>query len=160
MDKIREMLKKYKEAYVSIGIHEDAGVYPGQNPPSVVEVALWNEFGTETSPSRSFIRSTMDEKESLINKWREEMIDNILFKEWTVEKALTAMGFRIQILVQNKIKSNVPPPLKESTAREKLAKDLRWFVLVQVYPMTFALLMGSHCMWGEKISRSSAIGSR
>lgn len=117
---IKKMMAKQKGAYVSIGFHEDAGTYPdGQ---SVVEVALWNEFGTETSPARSFIRSVMDENEQKLNLWREEMIDNVVAKGWTVEKALEAIGFRIQVLIQNKIKSNVPPPLADSTAKAKSAK--------------------------------------
>lgn len=129
---VDELLKKIGHrvnSYVSIGIHQDAGTYEDAGdikgygePVSVVEVALWQEFGTESIPSRSFIRTTMDDNSSKINAWRTEMIENILFKGWTVEKALEAIGLRIQILIQNKIKSNVPPPLAESTANAKLAK--------------------------------------
>lgn len=122
VDRIRKVLAQYKEAFVSVGIHEDAGVYPGSNPPSVVEVALWNEFGTETSPERSWLRSTIDQNAGKINEWREEMIGNILEKGWTVQKALETIGFRIQLLLQNKIKSNVPPPLAPSTANYKQAQ--------------------------------------
>lgn len=115
--RLMDILKKHPKAYVSIGIHEGAGEYPdGQ---SVMEVALWNEFGTETIPERSFIRSAIDQNEGKINSWRDEVITNIVEKGWTVEKALETMGFRIQLLIQNKIKSNVPPPLAESTAAAK-----------------------------------------
>lgn len=119
-ERFKKIIHQYSHAYVTIGVHEGAGSY--DNGVSVVEVALWNEFGTETTPSRSFIRSTMDDKEQVINQWRDEMIANILFKQWTVEKALEAMGFRIQLLIQNKIKSNVPPALADSTMRAKIKK--------------------------------------
>lgn len=117
-------IKGAKNSYVSIGIHNDAGSYTeGKNPPEVYEVALWNEFGTDRGvPERSFIRSTIDENEGLFQSWRQEMIVNILEKNWTLEKALSAIGFRIQTLVQNKIKSNVPPPNAPSTVAEK-ARD-------------------------------------
>lgn len=117
--KFLENLKGASRSYVTIGLHEDAGSYSGTNPPSVVEVGLWNEFGTATSPERSWLRSAIDESEGQINAWREEAINNMIHKGWTLEKALHMMGFRIQVLVQNKIKSNVPPPNAESTAEAK-----------------------------------------
>lgn len=120
--RIKELLKKASGAYVTIGIHEDAGAYPGGQ--SVVSVALWNEFGTSTSPQRSFFRSAIDENETLINTWREEAIDKMLNQGWTVEKALTMIGFRIQVLIQNKIKSNIPPPNKPSTVKAKQASGV------------------------------------
>lgn len=106
-------------AYVAIGVHEDAGTY-GDGGPDVVEVALWNEFGTTNMPERSFIRSAIDDGMEQINQWREEFLTKMLTDGWTERKALEAMGFRIQTLIQNKIKSNVPPPLAESTVQAKM----------------------------------------
>jgi hypothetical protein len=114
-----ERIGKGADSYVSVGVHEGAGSYPdGQ---SVVEVALWNEYGTRTVPERSFLRSTVDENIPLLNQWREEMIKKVLHEGWTVHKALEAIGFRIQVLIQNKIKSNVPPPNAPSTVDAKNA---------------------------------------
>jgi len=122
-DKFVQQMKKIKDGYVSIGVHEGAGHYTeGNHPPEVYQVALWNEFGTERSPSRSFIRSTMDENADKINQWREEMLENIAEKGWDIEKALDAMGFRIAQLIRNKIMSNVPPPNAPSTIAAKEAK--------------------------------------
>ena len=124
-------LKGAKESFVTIGLHEDAGQYTGaKNNPSVVEVGLWNEFGTEKSPERSFIRSTIDENQSLINNWRDEAINNMIIKGWTLGKALEMMGFRIQVLIQNKIKSNMPPPLAKSTAEAKISHGLAPVTLI------------------------------
>lgn len=115
--KFLEAAGKFAEAYVTIGVHEGAGQYPGGQ--GVYQVALWNEFGTEHIPERSFVRATIDENESKINKWRDEMMDNVITKNWSVEKALTTMGFRIQVLIQNKIKSNVPPVNAPGTIKAK-----------------------------------------
>lgn len=115
--KFKEMLKKLQSAYVTIGIHENAGQY--EDGTSVVNVALWNEFGTERIPERSFFRSALTENEGKINQWREEAISNIMEKGWTVKKALDMVGFRVQLLIQNKIKSNVPPPNAPSTIESK-----------------------------------------
>lgn len=110
-------IKGAKTSYVTIGIHNDAGEY--EDGTEVYQVALFNEFGTQTAPERSFMRSAIDENDALINQWREEMVDNILNKDWSIEKALNAIGFRIQQLIQNKIKSNVPPPNEQSTKNQK-----------------------------------------
>lgn len=128
MSQFRKVLIAYSTARVTIGLHEDAGTYPGTDPPSVVEVGLWNEFGTRFSPERSWLRSAIDENESQINAWREAAIRAIVDEfalHGVVTKAffhkqLSSIGFKIQVLVQNKIKSNIPPPNTEETA---MAKD-------------------------------------
>lgn len=109
--------KRHIGAYVSIGVHEGAGAYP--DGTLIAEVALFNEFGTETAPERSFIRSTLEEHKADLNRWRQEFLQKMLLEGWTTEKALNAMGFRIAELVRNKIKSNVPPPNAPSTLRAK-----------------------------------------
>lgn len=129
-DKIFKELKKLNGSYVTVGIHQDAGQYPdGQD---VVQVALCNEFGTDTIPERSFFRSAIDGNQSKINAWQEEALERVLSGQWTAEHALESIGFKIQILIQNKIQSNVPPPNAPSTVRKKmnsgtLPKSIRIF---------------------------------
>jgi len=133
----RRNLKGVQHSYVTIGLHEGAGNYP--SGVSVVQVGLWNEFGVEPhtvnppkgqgymhpgQPERSFIRSTIRENSDKINRWRVEMIRNMMKKNWTVEKCLRAMGTRIQILIQNKIKSGVEPVNAPSTLAAKAAKGV------------------------------------
>lgn len=117
--RIRKAVESAKGAYVTIGVHDDAGKYSTSNAPEVAEVALWNEFGTGTIPERSFLRSAIDGNEGKINEWREEAINNIVEGRWNTKKALEAIGLRIQILIQNRIKSNVPPPNADSTIAAK-----------------------------------------
>lgn len=104
--------------YLTVGFHAGA-VYP--DGTSVVKVALWNEFGTEHAPERSFIRSAVRDNEHLIKKWRAEVIINMVTKGWGVEKALATLGTRLVELIKNKIKSDVPPPNAPRTqARKRL----------------------------------------
>jgi hypothetical protein len=129
--KVRDRLKTLGKAYVTIGVHDDAGKYSeGNPPPDVVEVALWMEYGTETIPERSFIRSTVDENVSKINQWREEAVRKIIFERLSVEKALESIGIKVQFLIQNKIKSNVPPPLAPSTKAAKQRKGVAPVTLI------------------------------
>lgn len=122
-------LDQIKKSYVTIGIYEDAGSY--ENGETVIKVALGNEFGTDTIPERSFFRSAIDDNLDKINKWREEMIVNIFENNWPVEKALRAIGLRIQVLVQNKIKSNIPPDNSPATKAHKLKEGVGQKTLIE-----------------------------
>lgn len=132
-DSLKKVIASTPTAYVTIGIHEDAGQYTkGANPPSVVQVALWNEFGTEHIPQRSFFRSAIDENIVKIEALRDKMVTNILINGWKPERALEAIGLFVQTLIQNKIKSNVGPAYgtgmgnsPETIARAQAEKQAR-----------------------------------
>lgn len=110
MKNFKAVFSKVFESYVTIGIHEDAGKYTkGANPPSVIDVALWNEFGTDKIPERSYFRATLEANASKIEVFRDEMCKRVLLNGWTQERALEAIGLYVQTLIQAKIRSNVPP---------------------------------------------------
>lgn len=118
MNRFLKGMDGLRKAHVTIGFHDDSGSYP-EGEPDVVEVALWNEFGTKNMPQRSFIRSAVDENEQRINKWREKALELIVKEGWPVDKALSMIGQNVVTLIQNKIKSNVPPPNADATRDEK-----------------------------------------
>lgn len=128
-DKFRKRMKSVKGSYVSIGIFEGAGEY--EDGTSVIQVGFWNEFGTENIPSRPFIRSALDGKVGLINKWREDLVHQIMEGKITPEKALESLGFRIRELIKNNINSNMPPPNAASTAAHKQAQGIAPRTLVE-----------------------------
>ena len=120
--KLRVALESANGSYVSVGINEGSKRY--DDGVTVAQVALWMEFGTEVGgevrcPQRSFLRSTFREQQATINAFRLEGLRNLMLKGWSVEKALTMIGFRTVVLIQNKIKSNVPPPLSPAYAALK-----------------------------------------
>lgn len=117
MDRLLKELPKMKKAYVSVGVHSDAEPYA--DGAEVAQVALWNEFGTKKTPQRSFIRAAINEHIDQINIWREEALVNIIENGWSVKKSMDGLGYKIVVLIQNKIKSNVPPPNKPSTRKHK-----------------------------------------
>lgn len=124
-------MKAVHGSHTSIGVHESAGSYPGTDAPSVAEVALWNEFGTEHAPERSYMRKAYKDNEKLINQWKAELMKQVQDGELSVSAALDALGFRFQTLVQNAIQSNPPPPNAESTLEAKRragvgTKTLQW----------------------------------
>jgi hypothetical protein len=117
--KIVSEIKKTKNSYVTVGVHEGAGKYPSGE--DVGEVALYNEFGTGSIPARPFMAMAIDGGMSKIDSWREEAISKIMDGTITAKKGLELIGFRTQVLVQNQIKSNTPPPNAPSTIKAKQA---------------------------------------
>ena len=116
-DKLRKEMKKSNGVRVDIGIHDDAGEYKdGEN---VAQVGYWNEFGTETIPERSWMRSTIDDNMSYLQNLQSDLADKIHSGETSMHKALSVIGFRIQALLQNKIQSNIAPVNAESTLKQK-----------------------------------------
>ena len=55
--KLKKMLEELGKLEVAVGIQEGEK-YP--DGTSVLDVAMWNELGTETIPSRPFIRDSVD----------------------------------------------------------------------------------------------------
>ena len=125
----KEQFKKLKRTaqrmihgpFVTIGVHTDAGEY--KSGVSVVEVALWTEFGTsgpgDGVPEYAWLRTAITKNKAKIEKMRSHVVKKVQAGEMDVEQALEYMGFNIQMLVQNNIKSNLPPPNAPSTAASK-----------------------------------------
>lgn len=129
-ENLPKRLRSFQSSYVTIGVHDGAGTYPGGDAPEVVEVALWMEFGTRDVPERSYLRSVVNESGDQIRGFMEEAAAKVVLENWGVERAWSLVGERVKILVQNKIKSNVPPPLAESTKKGKLSRGVAPVTLI------------------------------
>lgn len=129
LQKLKAEFERAKGAYVAVGVHEGAGEY--DDGPSVVQVALWNEFGTHNIPSRPFIRSAIHGKVAEINAWRAEVIKKILSGDMTIKKALEVIGFRLRETIRNNINSNMPPPNAPSVVAYKKSQGIAPRTLVE-----------------------------
>lgn len=83
-----------------------------------VEIATFHEFGTDTVPQRSFLRSTADEKQQEVAT----RLGNAAGK--TIDGAESHNAFGLVGAwfigqVQKKIRSRIPPPLADSTVQAK-----------------------------------------
>jgi hypothetical protein len=114
---IRKRLKEIKGSFVTVGVHEGSGSY--DNDVTIAEVAFFNEFGTETAPERSFMRSTMDENKSDLLEKNKKLKDDILSLRKTTKQALSELGFEIKERIQGKIEDLREPPNAPSTIKGK-----------------------------------------
>jgi hypothetical protein len=85
-------------------------------------VGVWAEFGTETEPERSWLRSTVDEKWREWGKAAGELKKKMLDGTLDTDRALGLMGARIERDIKAKIRSNIGPPNAPSTLRAKAPK--------------------------------------
>ena len=115
-----------KKPYTKVGITGEKAVAPhDEDEPqgaTLAEVAVYNEFGTKTSPPRPFIRSTVEKMSSTWNQKGAQEVDAVLEGKRTFMQALVLMGERIKRDIQRTMRGNVPPPNAESTVDRKAAK--------------------------------------
>lgn len=109
-------IEKLKELQVFVGfqsgeVKDDRGV-------DMAQIAMWNELGTSTSPSRPFLRMSVDENESKIQAMGRENLKT-LTSGGTAETILKKTGAFGVSLVQEKIKSGSFEPNAPSTIRKK-----------------------------------------
>lgn len=115
---IEKALRDTAHLAVTVGVHSDAGVY--ESGADIAVVAAAQEFGTEHIPSRSYLRSTVDDNLEVLNKWRQDAIGRIVDGKVEPEAALESIGFRLAAKVQTRIMSDVKPPLTEKYKRWKI----------------------------------------
>lgn len=111
--------KKALEGYnvsgdvLKVGVLEGA-TYPDGTP--VATVAAAQEYGTEHIPARSFMRSTLAEKEK---DWVKGVAGYLKANPGKVREAITVLGELASKDIQEKIESNIAPALALETVARK-----------------------------------------
>jgi len=93
---------------------------------SVAQIATMMEYGTENIEARSFIRSTMIEKQSEIFGYLETAVGEIIFKDKPPLDAFEQAAISIVNLVGQKMDSanSWAKPLEEETIEEKASNTV------------------------------------
>lgn len=104
---------------VGVTADKDARDDGGSN----VNIATYHEFGTDTIPARSFIRSTVDTNRAKYEKAlvaaEVAALKNPQKGNVAVKSALFVLGEKVVADIQNRIDSNIPPPLAPATVVAK-----------------------------------------
>lgn len=104
---------------VFVGVREDSGSGVDGTPMTLIAAA--NEFGTSDGhvPERSFIRSTIDEKNKQYLDVLTKVTRNALDGKELAIKGLTRLGLRAVGDIQRKITKLKDPPNEPSTIKKK-----------------------------------------
>lgn len=99
----------------------EAGQAEGKKaaPVNVIDIAIWNEFGTWNTPSRSFIRAWFDESVGQMRNVLMPQMRSVIKMEITSEIALERVGLWAVGQIQKRIASGIDPENAQSTIDRK-----------------------------------------
>lgn len=86
---------------------------------TVIEVACWNEFGTEHIPARSFVRAWFDEHQAEIREKLRRLMLLVVSGKRTKKQILEQLGAWCAGEIQRRMAEGVPPPNAQSTIDRK-----------------------------------------
>lgn len=112
---------------ISVGILDSDAEEPArggseEEPLTILEVAIINEFGSEDGqhpPARSFLRAWFDgARDDILDRLQKEM-QGVIAGKRTKEQALERVGMWAVGQIQARIAAGIAPPNAESTIRRK-----------------------------------------
>lgn len=104
-------------AQPAAGAGDGAGAAGG--PVTVLDVATWAEFGTDSEPERSFIRAWFDQADDKLREEFGKLLHEVLKGTKTKEQILELIGLRGQGEIQARIAAGIDPPNAPSTIERK-----------------------------------------
>ena len=103
---------------IAVGVLErDAQTEDGA--VTVLDVGMWNEFGTVGIPSRSFIRDWVDGNRKRAQGILKKLLQRVIAGQLTEDAALEQFGAWAKGEIQTRIARGVPPPNAASTVKRK-----------------------------------------
>jgi hypothetical protein len=109
-----------KAPVITVGILAEAGKEAHVDDSlTVLEVAVFNEFGTDRIPERSFIRAWFDENESRLRTALSRMMVSVIAGKRTKEQALELLAQTCVGQIQKRIANGISPPNADSTIDRK-----------------------------------------
>ncbi len=124
--KVRSAIVELKaEPYVKVGILDSAGEHKDADGLTVVDVAIFNEFGTSRAPERPFLRTSAAELMPIISRLHEKLLAAIVLGKTTVDKGLDLVGLTAQAHIKRVIRDWTTPPNAPSTILAKARKSGR-----------------------------------
>lgn len=123
--RIAELAKSPEGSHVDVGILEQSGEHKGGQGVSVVDVAVWAEFGTRTEPERAFMRTAAAELMPIMTELGAKMLEAYLTGKVTLDQALDRLGLKAQSVIKLTIRDFKDPPNAVSTILAKARKEGR-----------------------------------
>jgi hypothetical protein len=105
-----------KRRGVKVGVLGDAERNDGQ---SMIDIAIYNEFGTKNIPARPFIRGSYDSKRRELGKFKDRLLAQILRGKLDTVHALKILGEHHKGQIQEYMTTLDDPPNAPSTIEAK-----------------------------------------
>ncbi len=130
-DKGWRRLQDLAKRLASEDVHVRVGVLDGRAGSEIREdgittgqLAVAMEFGTATTPARSWVGLTFDKARGEVQSDMQRLLGHIVDGKITVDKALNVLGAKYSAAVKNTVTQGeqIQPPNAPSTLARKLAK--------------------------------------
>lgn len=119
---IAEMKRTPQGPHVKAGVLESAGEHKDAEGLTVADVAVFNEFGTETIPERGFMRKAAAELVPIISELGPKLLAKYIEGKTTMDAALDVIGLKAVTVIKRTIRDWTSPPNAPSTIRAKARK--------------------------------------
>lgn len=116
-EKFYAEIEKLKKLQVRVGFQQ--GTAQEEDGTDICDVAMWNELGTSSTPSRPFLAMSVDDNADKINAFLKAQLKLLAQGRTTAEGILKAIGVFQKGLIQEKIKSGDFEPNAPSTIAKK-----------------------------------------
>jgi hypothetical protein len=105
-----------KRRGVKVGVLGDAERNDGQ---SMIDIAVYNEFGTEKIPPRPFIRGAYDSQTRELGRFKDRLMSQVLAGRVDTERALKILGEHHKGQIQKYMTALDDPPNAPATIEAK-----------------------------------------
>lgn len=107
--------------YLKVGFLAVDSQRKGSNNTTILEYAIYNEFGTKSIPARPFLRNTLDLNEEKINNKIQSLFNKVILGQMNGITAYKELGEFIRDLIINTINqaNSWAVPLANSTIKKK-----------------------------------------
>lgn len=119
---IKDLIKRLSpRLIVKVGIQgaEASKVHPESPRVTVVDIAAIHEFGLGNNPVRSWLRAWFDQNEVQLREDIRRGYRRVISGEINLETLGIAIGTKSVASIQERISTNIPPPLKPQTIERK-----------------------------------------
>ena len=116
-EKFYAEIEKLKKLQVRVGFQQ--GTAQEEDGTDICDVAMWNELGTSSTPSRPFLAMSVDDNADKINAFLKGQLKLLAQGRTTAEGILKDIGVFQKGLIQEKIKSGDFEPNAPSTIAKK-----------------------------------------
>lgn len=106
-----------KNSYTQVGFQGDEK--EKNSKARVVDVAAFNEFGTDRIPQRSFVRTSFDRVLPKLNSLIDKLYRDFLLGHIGAKKSLSIVGEYMKGEMQKQIDMTLTPPNAQSTISSK-----------------------------------------
>ncbi|EGT79337.1 hypothetical protein [Haemophilus haemolyticus] len=117
LEKELELINKIGKASVKVGVQADAGVH-SESGENLIDIGIWNEYGTAHIPSRPFIRQTFEDNQQAVAQYLGRVVANVA-KGGDLVQELSKLGQWYQDKQKKTLTSYPWTPNAPSTRKRK-----------------------------------------